>query len=132
MSDPKVIELVVLQPIKIILDGGKEYTLVFNYKAIARAEKALGSNYNLLSPRQWFEMSPSQFCTVVWAGFAKHHADVTLEQVEDMLNPGQQGRLKDAIFDLFFPGVLEKILKSMTEDEKPEGEKQPDTTTSKD
>ena len=58
--------------------------------------------------------------TLVHAGLAKYHPDVTLEQITDLLNPEAQNQIQNAIFDLLFPGILERIEKLKAETEQGE------------
>jgi hypothetical protein len=99
------------------------YKLIFDYRAIKRAEEALGIDLKDFS--QWKNVKSSMTPVLVHAGLAKFHPAVTLDEVIDSLNPESQGKIQDAIFELLFPGVIEKIQKLKAEQDKAEGTASP-------
>lgn len=50
-------------------------------------------------------MSSMQIAKIVWCGLAKHHPDVTLDEVLDFLNPADQSFLFSVLIEQFFPGI---------------------------
>jgi hypothetical protein len=98
------------------------YKLIYEYRAIKRAEDALG--IDLKDFTKWGQIKSSMTPQLVHAGLAKYHPEVTLDQVIDQLNPEAQAVLQDAIFGLLFPGVLEKI-KKLKEEQESVGETSP-------
>ncbi len=98
----------------------RTYKLSYEYRAIKRAEDSLG--IDLKDFTQWSKVKSSMTPQLIHAGLAKFHPDVTLDEVTDLLNPSVQAAVQDAIFELLFPGVLEKIQKRKAELDKAEAE----------
>ena len=94
----------------------KKFKLVYDYRAIARAEEALG--IDLKSFEAWKRITSSMTPKLVHAGLAKYHSDITLDYLLDVLNPTVQRSLQDALFEFLFPGVLEAMKKLQAENEK--------------
>lgn len=91
------------------------FKLIYEYRAIKRVEDALG--IDLKDFQQWKNVKSGMTPTLVHAGLAKYHPEVTLDQVTDLLNPEVQFAIHDAIFGLLFPGVLEQLNKLRAEAE---------------
>src|SRR5579863_5434003 len=87
--------------------ASKTYKLIYEYRAIKRAEDALG--IDLKDFTQWKNVKSSMTPQLVHAGLAKFHPEVTLEEIADQLNPSVQFPIQNAIFDMLFPGVMESI-----------------------
>jgi hypothetical protein len=85
----------------------KTFTLAYDYRALKRIEDNL--HVDLKSYTQWIEVKSWMTPQLVHAGLAKFHPEVTLEEIQDSLNPIAQGKIQDAIFELLFPGVLKKL-----------------------
>ena len=94
----------------------KSFKLVYDYRAIARAEEALG--IDLKSFKAWEKITSSMTPKLVHAGLAKYHPDVTLDYLLDVLNPTVQRSLQEALFEYLFPGVVEEMKKFQAEQEK--------------
>lgn len=92
----------------------KTYLLVYDYRAIKRAEDALG--IDLKDFRKWADVKSHQMPVLVHAGLAKNHPEVALSEIEDALNPSAQALIQDAVFELLFPGVLDKLKKAQEQD----------------
>jgi hypothetical protein len=95
----------------------KEYKLVYDYRAIARAEQSLG--IDLKSFEAWKHVTSAMTPQLVMAGLAKYHPDVTLDEVMDGLNPAAQRSLHDALIEYLFPGITEAVKKFQAETNKP-------------
>jgi hypothetical protein len=93
----------------------KTFKLIYEYLAIKRAEDALG--IDLKDYSQWSKIKSSMMPQLVHAGLAKFHPEVTLDEVTELLNPSVQASIQNAIFELLFPGVIEKIQKIKAEKE---------------
>jgi hypothetical protein len=91
----------------------KTYKLIYEYRAIKRAEDAIG--IDLKDFTKWSQVKSSMTPQLVHAGLAKFHPEVTLDEITDQLNPSVQVAVQDAIFELLFPGVMEKIVKLRAE-----------------
>jgi len=96
----------------------KTFKLLFDYRAIKRAEDELGIDLRDFS--KWLDivLKPSMTPALVHVGLAKYHPEVTLEEITDLLHPSAQGALQDAITELLFPGVLDKLRKAREDAEK--------------
>src|SRR5258708_2249389 len=89
----------------------KTWRLCYTYKAIAKIEEVTGLDLKKLD--QWEKISSGKhFPAIVWGGLDKFNPEVTLAEVQDVLNPEAQRLLSDEIFFLMFPGVKEAIEKS--------------------
>ena len=91
----------------------KTFKLVYDYRAIARAEDSIG--VDLKSFEAWKELKSSMTPKLVHAGLAKHHPEVTLEYLLDVLNPSVQRSLQEALFEYLFPGVMDAMRKAQAE-----------------
>jgi hypothetical protein len=89
------------------------YKLIYDYRAIKRAEDALG--IDLKDFTQWSKVKSSMTPQLVHAGLAKYHPEVSLEEITDQLSPEAQVAIQNAVFELLFPGVIEKIEKLKAE-----------------
>src|SRR5579863_5292411 len=87
------------------------YKLVFDYRAIQRIEEA--TKLDLKAIETWQNIPSSAIPKIVWGGLARYHKDVAMDEVIDFLNPQAQMKLKEALFDYFFPGVKEEFEKTM-------------------
>jgi hypothetical protein len=88
----------------------KTWRLVFDYRAIAKAEKATGRDLKKLAA--WKDISSgTDFPAIVHAGLNRYHPDVTIDEVIDGLNPMAQRLLSDEIFYYMFPGMREAVEK---------------------
>jgi hypothetical protein len=93
----------------------KTWRLVYDYRAIAKAEAATGRDLKRITA--WKDISSGKdFPAIVHAGLNRYHKDVTLEEVIDSLNPMAQRLLSDEIFFYMFPGMREAM------DKKADGE----------
>jgi|HubBroStandDraft_5_1064220.scaffolds.fasta_scaffold10642_6 hypothetical protein len=91
----------------------KTFKLVYDYRAIARAEESIG--VDLKSFEAWKELKSSMTPKLVLAGLAKYHPDVPLDYLLDVLNPTVQRNLQDALFEYLFPGVMDLLKKAQAE-----------------
>jgi hypothetical protein len=98
------------------------YKLTYDYRGIKRFDDATA--IDLKDFTQWAKVKSGHTPELVHAGLAKFHPDVTLDQVIDQLNPSAQAVIQDAIFELLFPGLLEKI-KGLKEQQDRPGEVSP-------
>jgi hypothetical protein len=98
----------------------RSWKLCYTYKAIAKIEEAIGKDIKKIS--DWNNLSSGKdFPTIVWGGLDKFNPEVTLDEVESILNPEAQRLLSDAIFELMFPGVKEAYQKLLDEADKATG-----------
>ena len=88
----------------------KVWKLVFDYRSIAKIEKAIGRDIKKIE--SWKNLSSgTDFPAIVHGGLNRYHPDVALDEVLDVLNPAAQRILSDEIFYLMFPGMREVIEK---------------------
>lgn len=93
------------------------WRIVLDYRALAIIEKATGRDLKRIEA--WKEVKSSEFPVFVHAGLHRYHPEVSLEDVENSLNPASQTPLSNAFFELCFPGVTEAIAKKQSETESP-------------
>jgi len=91
----------------------KTWRLVLDYRALALIEKATGRD--LKDHKAWAEIKSSEFPVFVHACLHRYHKEVTLEEVENSLNPACQVGLSNAFYELCFPGALERWAKVQAE-----------------
>lgn len=84
----------------------KEYTLVADFNAIAKAQEHLGRDFTDIS--NWQGMTGVDVVTLAWCTLDRFHPDVTLEQVRGMLPPQQTARVWELLVEMCFPGILER------------------------
>jgi hypothetical protein len=112
-----VLKSKVLDHFTLVIDNedgtpAKTWKLVYDYRAIAKIEDAIGKDIKKIEG--WKEISSGKdFPTLVWGGLSKYNPEVTLDEVMDVLNPAAQRILSDEIFELMFPGAKEAYLKSL-------------------
>lgn len=72
--------------------GGQECSLVFDWKALAAIHAQLGPDAvrNTLNKEAIWKQSPDVYVKMIHIGLARHHPDMTLEQVMDGLPPFAQ------------------------------------------
>lgn len=75
--------------------GGQEYSLIFDFNAIARAEKETG--LNLLEAFNPEGMTATQFRAMLYASLLKAHPDITLEAAGDLVSLGGILRISKAL-----------------------------------
>jgi hypothetical protein len=89
----------------------KTWRLVFDYRAIAKAEAAIGRDIKKIAA--WKDISSGKdFPAIVHAGLNRYNPEVTLDEVLDVLNPMAQTALSDEIFYYMFPGMREALAKA--------------------
>jgi hypothetical protein len=119
MTEP--IKMRVTPHFSLILDAEdgtepRKWTLCYTYRAIAKIEDAIGKDIKKVE--SWRDLSSGKdFPAIVWGGLSKYNPEVTLEEVQDVLNPEAQRLLSDAIFELMFPGVLDAINTALKDEE---------------
>jgi hypothetical protein len=84
----------------------KTWRLVLDYRALALIEKA--TTRDLKDYKQWLAIKSSEFPSFVHACLHRYHPDVTLEEVENSLNPACQVGLSNAFYEMCFPGATER------------------------
>src|ERR1700722_5542513 len=75
----------------------REYKLVYDYNALARAEESL--HIDLKSFDCWKQVTSAMTPKLVHAGLCKYHPDVPLEEIVENLNPSAQLALHEALFE---------------------------------
>jgi hypothetical protein len=119
MATETVIRSKVIDHFTLVLDKEdgsepKKWKLVYDYRAIAAIEDAIGRDLKKIEA--WKDLSSGKhFPQIVLGGLRKHNPEVTLDEVLDVLNPEAQRLLSDAIFDLMFPTVREALEKFQKE-----------------
>lgn len=93
------------------------WRVVLDYRALAIIEKATGRDLKRIEA--WKEIKSSEFPVFVHAGLHRYHPEVSLEDVENSLNPASQVPLSNAFFELCFPGILEAMAKQESEPQSP-------------
>lgn len=91
----------------------KTWRLVLDYRALATIEKATGRD--LKDYKAWAEIKSSEFPVFVHACLQRYHKEVSLEDVENSLNPACQVGLSNAFYEMCFPGALERWAKIQAE-----------------
>jgi hypothetical protein len=116
--------------VKSLDDAGKEvakeYKLVLDYNAIARAETVVGRD--LSKTVNWMGLTGVQLSAIVWSALGRFHPEVTLEECRSWLAPAQQGQLFELLIEQCYPGILDRIQTAM-EEAKATGESQPNAPT---
>ena len=97
----------------------KTWRLVLDYRALALIEKETGRD--LKDYKAWAEIKSSEFPVFVHACLHRYHSEVTLEEVENSLNPACQVGLSNAFYELCFPGALERWAKIQAEEKEKTG-----------
>lgn len=90
----------------------KEWKLCYDYGAIARIEDALGIDIKRVD--NW-PIPTGKFPQVVWGGLRRFNPEVTLEEVQNVLNPDAHWVLYNEIYFLMFPGIREAVEKAERE-----------------
>jgi hypothetical protein len=96
----------------------KDYTLVMDFNAIAKAQEQLGRDLSDIT--KWQDLSGPEITTVVWCALDRFHFDVTLKEVRQMLTPAQSAVVCNMLLEMCFPGIIERIdarLKELKEEE---------------
>lgn len=119
----------IIQPLKFVVTGEKKtktYKLVFDYRAIARANEALSKDILKIAvwgplwtgqepkPGQAY-VKPEDLPVIIWAAMAKYHPEVPVEEVMDIIVPNCQKAYTEAIMDRLFPGIFEEYTRLVNE-----------------
>lgn len=110
MEKITALEAQVLPVTKIIVKNGdeqKEYSLVLDFNAIAKAQKELGRD--LANIKQWDGLTSSDMTVVAWAALNAFHPEVTLEQVRSWLAPANVDQLFCMLVEQCYPGLLDRV-----------------------
>lgn len=95
------------------------YKIKFGMKAII----ALDEKYqiNLMNPEhsQKLQMSPAMVAKVIWAGMQRHHPDLTLDNVADILDDSENAEIERALSQAFSSAMEDDVKKNQQK----EGEK---------
>ncbi len=91
--------------------GSKEYSLVLDMNAIAKASEAL--SLDLTQIDNWRNLNAVQLSAICWAALDRFHGDVTLREVRQWLSPVQHGELFVMLVEQCWPGVLARAQKAI-------------------
>lgn len=109
----EIVKTAVLQRMWLVA-GEKTYTVEFPLTAVMRAEEKLGRS--LKTPGDWFCAQAKDIPALLEAGLAKHHPDVTEEDVKaicDGLNAEAYVEITEALGALNFPKWLERFKENL-------------------
>lgn len=98
-------------PAELVIND-ETYRVLLNAKAAALANEILkkeDKDVDVVAANCWFKFSTYQLAVVLWASLRRHHADITLEQVDDWISPEIFNDLWLLLFNHAFPGRIEKI-----------------------
>ena len=114
MKEESIIKTCITPHFTLIIDNEdgttKVWKLCYTYKAIAAIEDATGLDIKKYDT--WKSISSGkQFPQIVWGGLQKYNPEVTLDEVQDILNPEAQIKLLNVIFELLYPGLVEAYKK---------------------
>ena len=95
-----------------IRDGSeiKQYNLVLDYNAIAKAQDVIQRDLSKLE--SWQGLSGPDLSAIAWAAFDRFHPEVTLRQVRSWLSPAKQDQLFVMLIEQCYPGILERLEKA--------------------
>ena len=113
MHKANVVELAV-KPTLMLLVEGKPYTLEFPLSAVIKAEATLGRS--LKSPADWFCAKAEDLSALLEAGLAKHHPDITPEEVQAIcegIGPETYTEVTEALGALNFPRFLARYKENL-------------------
>jgi hypothetical protein len=86
------------KPVTVTL-GGCEYKLSFRLRAIILYKQKTGDN--LFLPKTWPMIAPAQdperFLACLWAGLQRHHPEMTIEKLEDLIDFSNSAEVVEAI-----------------------------------
>lgn len=105
-------------------DGTKKYKLALDMNAIANANETLGKDFAL--PQTWVGMTAVETAKLCWYALKRFHPNIMLDEVFAWFTPEHAPTLHNLLFELAFPGVLERLKKAAEENKAP-GKDQPST-----
>jgi hypothetical protein len=93
----------------------EHWKLCLDYRALAHIEDETG--LDLKEIKTWFDgkLTSKVFPTIVHGTLRRFNPDVTLDHVLDILSPGMQRPISDALIELCFPGITERTNKALAE-----------------
>jgi hypothetical protein len=91
--------------------SGKEYSLVLDMNAIAKAGEAL--KLNLADPTNWRGLTAEQLTVICWAALDRFHPDISLRDVRQWLSPVAQNQLFVMLLEQCWPGSVDRINKAI-------------------
>jgi hypothetical protein len=108
-----VLQLETRPLLEIRLGEDRTYMVEYPVTAVVAAEKASGKT--LKSVAEWFDLDLLDVAPVLHAGLAKHHPDVSLDEIKALCeNLGAEGvlEIRHALIQLNFPLTMGKIEKA--------------------
>ena len=104
--------------------GIKKYKLVLDFNAIARAQEELGKDFALFT--SWAQgMTSLETVKLCYYALKRHHPDITWKELGSWFSPEHIAPLSNLLFDLAFPGTLDRIKKSLEDKSKGEDQDAP-------
>jgi hypothetical protein len=104
--------------------GIKQYKLVLDFNAIARAQEELGKDFALFA--SWVHgMTSRETVKLCHFALSKYHPDIRWEEVCSWFSPEHIAPLNNLLIELAFPGTLDRINKSLEDKAKGEGQDAP-------
>ena len=85
--------------------GGKTYHLLFNLRALAKAQAATGINF--LHGINFSALDAEKFAALLHAGLANRHPDVTLDQIMDQIDIRDMTRIAEAVGRAYIANQME-------------------------
>lgn len=104
--------------------GIKNYKLVLDFNAIARAQEELGKDFALFA--SWVHgMTSRETVKLCYFALQRYHPEITWEEVGSWFSAEHIAPLNNLLIDLAFPGTLDRIKKSLEDKSKGEGQDAP-------
>jgi hypothetical protein len=97
-------------------DHAVVYKLQYDYAALKQFEDVAG--IDLKDVAQWKNVKSHMMPALVHAGLGRHHPEITINEVAGFLHPSTQTAVQDAVFELIFPGLIDKIREAQEKDNK--------------
>lgn len=91
----------------------REFNLVMDFNAIAKAQELLGKD--LVDVKNWQGLTSSETITICWCAMQRFHPEITLDEVRGMLPPAASVEVSNMLLEMAFPGIIERIDKLMAE-----------------
>ena len=101
-----------VNPTTEVVLAGQPYKMKFGMKAIIALDRAYGINLMDQEKAAGIEMTPLMLTKILWAGLQRHHRDLTLEDVEDLLDDSDQEEINNAVKDAFSHAMSDEVKKN--------------------
>ena len=105
-----------VMPVVDVKLAGREFKLKFGMKALIKLDSEFGINV-MEDGGASIANTPAMLAKIVWAGLQRYHRDLSLDDVEDLLDDSETSEIEKVIQDAFVSATEDESVKKTQKSE---------------